>query len=275
MFNMKKMKKILAFCLCAMLMTTVPTFTETAGAATTSTKKTTSTTTKKKTTIKGWYKLKTGGMRYFKNGKYITGCHKIGKYVYLFNKNGFKAQKNTTYKGVQYFIDDYAHVTGWRKGSTFYYNNGKAMSANKALNFRAYQNARNVINQVTNSRMSKSQKLEACFRWVMSKYYFTWRRFDQGGPVWYAVQANDHFERGCGDCIADASAFAYLAKALGYKNVYICADGVRSDDNSHAWTEINGRVYDPLFAEAKSYSRNYNVSYGVYTLSPVTKKKLS
>lgn len=66
MFNMKKMKKILAFCLCAMLMTTVPTFTETASAATTSTKKTTSTTTKKKTTIKGWYKLKTGGMRYFK-----------------------------------------------------------------------------------------------------------------------------------------------------------------------------------------------------------------
>ena len=142
---MKKMKKILAFCLCAMLMTTVPTFTETASAATTSSKKTTSTTTKKKTTIKGWYKLKTGGMRYFKNGKYITGCHKIGKYVYLFNKNGFKAQKNTTYKGVQYFIDDYAHVTGWRKGSTFYYNNGKAMSANKALDFRAYQNARNVI----------------------------------------------------------------------------------------------------------------------------------
>lgn len=39
MFNMKKMKKILAFCLCAMLMTTVPTFTETASAATTSTKK--------------------------------------------------------------------------------------------------------------------------------------------------------------------------------------------------------------------------------------------
>ena len=35
---MKKMKKILAFCLCAMLMTTVPTFTETASAATTSTK---------------------------------------------------------------------------------------------------------------------------------------------------------------------------------------------------------------------------------------------
>ena len=54
------------------------------------------------------------------------------------------------------------------------------MSANKALDFRAYQNARNVINQVTNSRMSKSQKLEACFRWVMSKYYFYMETFRSG-----------------------------------------------------------------------------------------------
>lgn len=43
--------------------------------------------------------------------------------------------------------------------------------------------------------------------------------------MWYAVQANEvTLSISCGDCIADASAFAYLAKALGYKNVYICAD---------------------------------------------------
>ena len=266
---MKKMKKILILFLCAMLIT-APAFTETASAAT----KTTSTSTRK-TYVKGWYTLKTGGMRYFKNGRYLTGCQKIGKYVYLFNEYGFKMLRNTTYRGVEYFLDDYAHVTGWRRGSAFYYNNGRRMSQNQALDCRAYQNARNVINKVTNKRMSKGQKLEACFRWVMSKYYRTWRRFDQGGAVWYAVQANDHFERGCGDCIADASAFAYLAKALGYKNIYICADAPRSNNSAHAWTEINGRVYDPLFAEAKSYSRNYNVTYRVYSLSPEFKKKLA
>lgn len=123
--------------------------------------------------------------------------------------------------------------------------------------------------------MSKSQKLETCFRWVMKRYYRTWRRFSQGGKAWYAVHANDHFERGCGDCIADASAFAYLAKALGYKNVYVCTDGYRNDENSHGWAEINGRVYDPLFAEAKSYSRNYGVRYGVYPLSPVMRVKIA
>lgn len=102
--------------------------------------------------------------RYFKDGKYLTGCHKLGKYVYLFDRYGVKQQKNTTYKGVRYFIDDREHVTGWRKGSTFYYNNGKRMSKNKALDCRAYQNARDVINKVTNKKMSKSQKLEACFQ---------------------------------------------------------------------------------------------------------------
>ena len=132
-----------------------------------------------------------------------------------------------------------------------------------------------VISGNTRKSMSKSQKLETCFRWVMKRYYRTWRRFSQGGKAWYAVNANDHFERGCGDCIADASAFAYLAKALGYKNVYVCTDGHRNDENSHGWAEINGRVYDPLFAEAKSYSRNYGVRYGVYPLSPVMRVKIA
>lgn len=223
---MKKMKKTLILFLCAILVT-APVFTETASAAaktaSSEAKKTSSAAKKKKTQIKGWYRCSNGKKRYFKDGKYLTGCHKLGKYVYLFDRYGVKQQKNTTYKGVRYFIDDREHVTGWRKGSTFYYNNGKRMSKNKALDCRAYQNARDVINKVTNKKMSKSQKLEACFRWVMSKYYFTWRRFDQGGSMWYAVQANDHFVRGCGDCIADASAFAYLAKALGYKKrLYLC-----------------------------------------------------
>ena len=136
-------------------------------------------------------------------------------------------------------------------------------------------NARKVVAKNTRKSMSKSQKLETCFRWVMKRYYRTWRRFSQGGKAWYAVNANDHFERGCGDCIADASAFAYLAKALGYKNVYVCTDGYRNDENSHGWAEINGRVYDPLFAEAKSYSRNYGVRYGVYPLSPVMRVKIA
>ena len=160
MDTMKKMKKILILFLCAILVT-APVFTETASAAaktaSSEAKKTSSAAKKKKTQIKGWYRCSNGKKRYFKDGKYLTGCHKLGKYVYLFDRYGVKQQKNTTYKGVRYFIDDREHVTGWRKGSTFYYNNGKRMSKNKALDCRAYQNARDVINKVTNKKCQKAR----------------------------------------------------------------------------------------------------------------------
>lgn len=87
--------------------------------------------------------------------------------------------------------------------------------------------------------------------------------------------ANDHFLHHNGDCVSDAGAFAYLAKAIGYKNVYVCADAVQSNNNAHAWCEINGYVYDPLFAEAKSYSKYYGATYGSYGLYPVLKYKIS
>lgn len=97
----------------------------------------------------------------------------------------------------------------------------------------------------------------------------TWRKFENT-PGWPALYANDHFIRGRGNCHADASAFAYLAKALGYTNVYVCTDADGTTwDTPHSWTEINGLVYDPLFAEAKNYSRYYGVSYRTYELSAV------
>ena len=123
--------------------------------------------------------------------------------------------------------------------------------------------------------MSKSQKLQTCFNWVIKGYYNIWRDFDQGGKDWPATFANDHFLHHNGDCVSDAGAFAYLAKAIGYKNVYVCADAVQSNNNAHAWCEINGYVYDPLFAEAKSYSKYYGATYGSYGLYPDLKYKIS
>ena len=262
---MKKLKKFLVLCLCTVLIA-IPVFTETAEAATKSSSV---------SVRNGWYKFQNGSMKYFRNGKYLTGCQKIGKYKYLFSKSGVKVQRNAHYNGILYYIDDYAHVTGWKKGSFCYYGSGRRMSKDKSQEYSAYQNARTVIQILTNSKMSRSRKLEICFRWTMKRHYGGWRRFDQGGSVWYAVQANDMFERRRGDCIAYASAFAYLAKALGYKNVYVCANAPRSNNHAHAWTEINGRVYDPLYAGTDSYSQNYNVRYGTYKWSPVFRKKLA
>ena len=88
--------------------------------------------------------------------------------------------------------------------------------------------------------------------------------------AWPALYANDYLilsGKG-GDCFSDACSFAYLAKALGYKNVYVCVDTTATDGSGHCWAEIGGRVYDPLFAEAKSYYGYFGVGYGSYGLYP-------
>ena len=144
----------------------------------------------------------------------------------------------------------------------------KALSSVEITNEEALDNARKVIAKVTNSHMTKAQKLQACFNWVISKPYVTRRRFSNF-PGWPAVFANDHFVLGGGNCHSDAGAFAYLAKALGYKNVYVCTDAEGRHGEGHSWTEINGLVYDPLFSEAKNYSKYYGATYRTYILRPI------
>lgn len=150
-----------------------------------------------------------------------------------------------------------------------YDTKGKTVKAKlPELEEATLQRARDIVAKVTNSQMTSSQKLKACFDWVISKPYVTRRKF-VNTPGWPAVYANDHFVLGGGNCHADASAFAYLAKALGYQNVYVCTDSDGTYGTPHSWTEINGLVYDPLFAEAKSYYRYYGVSYRTYELSAI------
>ena len=267
---MKMIRKFMVVCLCVTLAAT-PLLTEPALAATTSASQ------KTNTVRKGWYTQANGKKKYYRRGKAVTGYQKIGKYYYLFSRNGNMITKDIRdkKKNVLYYINEKGQVEGWKKGSGYYSPNGRRITGGKADEFRAYQNARRIIAQITNSRMSKKKKLEVCFRWVMSKYYHSWRRFDEGGDSWYALHANDHFERGCGDCFADASAFAYFAKALGYKKVYVCANGYRSNNRAHGWTEINGRVYDPYLAETSGFKGYYGITYRRYWMSRVMRVKIA
>lgn len=224
---------------------------------------------------KGWYTLKNGKKRYYRNGKYVTGLQKIGKKRYYFKSNGVMRTGTVTVKKTTYYLSDTGVLRARKTGSFYYDANGKRMNAARREVFKAEQNARDVIKSVTTSKMTKSQKLRACFDWVMKKNYWSWRQLSQCSiSYWPAYYANDHFERGKGDCHADACAFAYLAKELGYKKVYVCTDGKKSTKNAHSWTEINGRVYDPLFAQSKSFSGNYGVKYGVYKLYPIMRTKI-
>ena len=132
--------------------------------------------------------------------------------------------------------------------------------------------AQKVVNKVTKSSMSKSQKLKKCFRWVEKKPYVKRRKFKKKANF-VVVFANDDFQRGGGNCISDACAFALLAKTIGCREVYVCMDG--KTDQAHGWTEIEGKAYDPLFATNRGFKKHYAASYKVFRHPVVMRFKIS
>ena len=226
------------------------------------------TVTKAKKPVNGWYTFPSGRKRYYKNGKYLTGLKKVRNKTYLFSKRGVMLTGTQKIKNKVYYLNDKGVLQVKKLGNRYFYANGKKMSDVDAQDFATLQTAKEIVAQITNSSMTSAQKLKVCFDWVIKKPYWTWRTFSNFSG-WPAVYAMDHFQRGRGNCMSDAAAFAYLAKAVGYKQVYVCVDSTGRNGSGHAWTEIGGLAYDPLFAEAKSYSANYGVPYGVYKLSPI------
>ena len=142
--------------------------------------------------------------------------------------------------------------------------NSKKLSSGQRSDLRAYQRARRIVNGITNSHMSKSEKLKVCYKWLIrSNGYGGWRRLSDGGNYWYAINANDLFEHRRGDCISYACAMAYMAKVIGYNNVNVCSRDTRAR-NHHTWTEINGRVYDSYFGKRRGIKKYYGISYKKY-----------
>ena len=152
--------------------------------------------------------------------------------------------------------------------------NSKKLSSGQRSDLRAYQRARRIVIGITNSHMSKSEKLKVCYKWLIrSNGYGGWRRLSDGGNYWYAINANDLFEHRRGDCISYACARAYMAKVIGYNNVNVCSRDTRAR-NHHTWTEINGRVYDSYFGKRRGIKKYYGISYKKYDYKVVFRKRI-
>lgn len=152
--------------------------------------------------------------------------------------------------------------------------NSKKLSSGQRSDLRAYQRARRIVNGITNSHMSKSEKLKVCYKWLIrSNGYGGWRRLSDGGNYWYAINANDLFVHRRGDCISYACAMAYMAKVIGYNNVNVCSRDTRAG-NHHTWTEINGRVYDSYFGKRRGIKKYYGISYKKYDYKVVFRKRI-
>lgn len=226
---------------------------------------------------KGWQKFSYGTSYFGSDGALRKGVQVIGKKTYLFSDRGILLTGTQKKGNTTYYLTDRGSMEAKKvtRGSvnTYYDSEGKKMSAVKAQDFETLQTAKGIVKQITNSGMSQEQKLKTCFDWVIKKPYVTRRTFSNFDG-WPAVYANDHFLLGGGNCQSDAAAFAYMAKAMGYTEVYVCVDSDGTRGLGHSWAEINGRVFDPLFAEAKNYNRYYNTTYSTYELRPILHVKI-
>ncbi|MBR1483532.1 MAG: hypothetical protein IJ598_11275 [Ruminococcus sp.] len=205
----------------------------------------------------------------FHNGKIRQGYVKIGSDTYYFNSKGEMLKDclvGSTAEGFRYAdkngkID--FNFTGVTKNAYgyWYVEKGKLdFSIRTAVSYggsdwnildakavkvtseydRTLHRALKLIDKVCDRGMSKGDKLWKMFRYIQNAYVEKNPRIPHyHGDGWELIYANDMLVNGVGNCMSYGAEFAFIAKGLGYNNVYACNSG------GHGWCEIEGKVYDP------------------------------
>ncbi len=231
-------------------------------------------------TLKGSF-VKKKGNHYFKNqkGKLIKSrFFAKGGNIYYSDSKGVISFGGRKIKGHYYFFD--------RKSGKMIYN-GKADNINitkegiaketkqNVSRINAYLEAQKVVQAVSKPSDSRSKKLYKSYLWMKKFPYRQYRSMQAAKKKypddWDVVFANDIFKKHKGCCASESCAFAYIAKTCGYEKVTICSDRGRL---IHVWVDIDGRLYDPLFAESRGFKKNYNAKYTDYRKHPACKKRL-
>ena len=184
------------------------------------------------------------------NGWMRTGIVTLGKadgekvtHKSFFGSNGWLVvNKVLTINKEQYIADG----KGW-------------LTLAKTEHEKTLARAMELVAKVTNDSMSMEQKLRACYIHIRDGYpEYNPRIPHFAGQGWHLTYANDIFVgkdgRKGGNCISVGAALAYMAKAIGFENVYAV------NGTGHGWAEVNNKVYD---AEWERHNKGsfYAVSY--------------
>ena len=132
--------------------------------------------------------------------------------------------------------------------------------------------AHKIVLEQTSPKDSMEDKRLKLFNWEMKEHgYHRWRilkNIYQTSPDWEITFANDIFDKGSGCCVSDSCATAFLFREIGYTEIYVC------HDTSHCWFTVEGKLFDPLFAEGKSFYENYNANFTDYREHPVGRRRI-
>ncbi|MDO5424384.1 MAG: transglutaminase domain-containing protein [Eubacteriales bacterium] len=208
-----------------------------------------------------WVTINNSPRYYNSKGKQVKGLQKINGKYYYFNKYG--GQRTGWWKiGNDYY---YFRIANGKKGYMLTSqtvngiqldSKGRAVKTADALDkLDLLLKAKKIVMKITTKDMTKAQKLRKCFEYVKTEYQYLTRRTFRATVNWERAYARDMFDGGRGNCFSYACAFAYLADAVGYQNVYAVSSG------GHGWAEINGKVYDPDWALVSNVDSYFAMSY--------------
>lgn len=233
------------------------------------------------------------GKRYYftKGGSAATGSWKIKGVRYIFNAKGqlAKTGKTTLVKvGEKSYLANAKGrpLTGWQiYKNKLYYANSKGMvlknvtkdgikltktgAAKSGVNTNLKMKVMAVIKSITNDSMSQSQKLRACWEYVVDgNFYYAsvYPNLEKRG--WQKRLALTMLNTKGGNCYGFACAFAALAEEIGYEPYVICGKVLGTRDGSadgytrHSWVMINDLHYDPEAQYAGWAKGIYGSEYG-------------
>ena len=205
-------------------------------------------------------------------GVTFTGWQKLDGHDIYYNADGAvtkgRSLLNTTYNGKQawWYLNNGVPDPTYRgtitaEGKDWIITGGTAYQVKTEADRTLYR-AFGEVAKATTPDMTKAEKLRACFLYCKKHYPEIRPRTPHYlGVDWPIIYANDMFVGRGGNCCSYAAAFAFMAKAIGYDNVYCCNSG------GHGWAEINGRVFDPEWSKRNGLSAvtYYDLSYDTKT----------
>lgn len=174
----------------------------------------------------------------------------------------FPIEKGKTYI---YTVRSYT-TTGNTRG--LYDKKGKTVEAvnpTEEVDKKLKEVTTKILSQITNSSMTKAQKLRACWNFVTSGANFSyWPKYPNTSQVgWQRTTALDMLTTRRGNCYSFACGFAALAKEIGYSPSVVCGrvsgsrDGSSDGMTRHSWVVIGGTYYDPEAHYAGWYKNVY------------------
>ncbi len=193
------------------------------------------------------------------DGKVYTGYYQdSGNLMYSVNKGTCSLITATLNAGTGYYSQNAKKMQ--TLSATTVYINGKSMEGMSPESLATLQRAQAVVAGITNDSMTREEKLRVCFDYVKAAYPEIKPRIPHYlGMDWPVIYANDMFVNGAGNCCSYAAAFAYMAKAIGYEEVYCCNSG------GHGWAEIDGLIYDPEWSKWHHVYNYFALSYDTPT----------